>query len=332
MKKILSIIFISLLTFASILQAQVCNGVSAEVIAPSPQTGLHNYFGVRVTLTQPYSQDITVAGIIYEEGNHNLQQPFTLTITSGNLIAETDLYLLQTGPADNAGVEISSVSPCPDLATRLANHQSFSQLNLLFGDVLQMPTPDEFIESFDTTSFNEDGDENLSEITGMTLNNIQTINQGVFSHVTNLITDFPELLQLSDEEVQAVFMEATVIYFSNGYGIHINKRIMPNQGITNKTTFTYADYFELKNKYQVSANTIYMPLVVSYITAKKSYVYDPCSDCKRVGRASMAAGIFLGAATGSMFGWRGAWIGAVLGFWYAAEQTLACIKQQCPQK
>jgi hypothetical protein len=43
----------------------------------------------------------------------------------------------------------------------------------------------------------------------------------------------------------------------------------------------------------------------------------------------MAAGIFLGAATGSAFGFYGAWAGATLGFWVAAEQALACIEQYC---
>jgi hypothetical protein len=113
MKKILGIIFISLLVFSSALQAQVCDGVSAEAIPLSPQTGSNNYFGVRVTLSQTYNQDVTVTGYIFAESSPNQNNPFTLTITAGNLTAETDLYFFQTGPADGAGVEISSVTPCP---------------------------------------------------------------------------------------------------------------------------------------------------------------------------------------------------------------------------
>lgn len=113
MKKILRIIFISLLVFSSALQAQVCDGVSAEAVPLSPQTGSYNYFGVRVTLSQTYDQDVTVTGYIFAESSPNQNKPYTLTVTSGNLTAETDLYFFQTGPADGAGVEISSVTPCP---------------------------------------------------------------------------------------------------------------------------------------------------------------------------------------------------------------------------
>ncbi len=113
MKKIFGIIFLNLLIFNSGLNAQVCSGVSAEVIAPSQQGGSYNYFGVRVALDHTYGQDVTVTGYIFPDGSFNQNNPFTLVITSGNLTAETDVYFFQTSPADGAGVEISTVTPCP---------------------------------------------------------------------------------------------------------------------------------------------------------------------------------------------------------------------------
>src|SRR5687768_18617402 len=89
MKKVFGIIFISLLTLSPALQAQVCSGVTAEAFPMNPQTGSHNYFGVRVTLNQTISQDITVNGFIYDEGSPNTNHPYSLTVTAGNLTAET---------------------------------------------------------------------------------------------------------------------------------------------------------------------------------------------------------------------------------------------------
>lgn len=113
MKKILGIIFISLLVHSSALLAQVCEGVSAEAFPMNPQTGLYNYFGVRVTLEQVYSQDVTVTGYIYTAGSPNQNNPYTLTITAGNLSEETGAGFYATSPADNAAVDISTVNPCP---------------------------------------------------------------------------------------------------------------------------------------------------------------------------------------------------------------------------
>lgn len=127
MKKIFGIIFISLLVFSTSLQAQVCNGVSAEAIPMNPQTGSYNNFGVRVTLSHTYYQDVTVTGYIFNDGDplHSYTNVtgykyvagvpsfFTLTITAGNLTAETATNFYQTSPSENALVEINSVSPCP---------------------------------------------------------------------------------------------------------------------------------------------------------------------------------------------------------------------------
>lgn len=66
-------------------------------------------------------------------------------------------------------------------------------------------------------------------------------------------------------------------------------------------------------------------------TVKKLSIFaDPCSDCKRNGRAAMIAGLVIGASScgGSLWG---LWGCGFLGWWTAAEATLACIRQHCPQ-
>lgn len=112
MKKLFGIF---LLTAVSIINyAQNCNGVNAEAFPMSPQSGSHNYFGVRVTLNEAYGQDVTVNGYIYDEGAPNTNNPYSLTIPAGHLSAETDASFYQTDPSiGGASVDISSVSPCP---------------------------------------------------------------------------------------------------------------------------------------------------------------------------------------------------------------------------
>lgn len=115
MKKFYGILFLlALMAFKTNVQAQTpCDAVTVTVIAPSPQTGANNYFGARVSIAQPYSENVTVNGILFEDGNHPNNIPFTLTIIAGELLAETADTYFQLGPASSAGIEINSVSPCP---------------------------------------------------------------------------------------------------------------------------------------------------------------------------------------------------------------------------
>jgi hypothetical protein len=101
-------IFLGLFIFNTISIAQ---SVSVETFPLDPQSGSHNYFGVRVTLSQGYNQDVTVQGYIYDEGNgFNSNHPFTLTISVGNLSAETSATFYETDPTANAVAEISSAT------------------------------------------------------------------------------------------------------------------------------------------------------------------------------------------------------------------------------
>jgi hypothetical protein len=101
MKKIFGILF-SLLLLSSVIKAQLA---TAEVIAMDPQSGSHNYFGVKVTLSQTYNHDVTVTGYIFDDGGgFNANHPFTLTVPTGELTAETPLNFYETDPTASAAV------------------------------------------------------------------------------------------------------------------------------------------------------------------------------------------------------------------------------------
>lgn len=101
MKKIFMTFFMSFVAFHAHIFAQL----SVEAFPMNPQTGQYNYFGVRVTLAQALAHDITVEGIIQEEENPNVSQPFSLTVTAGNLTAETAPNFLAACPACGAEIE-----------------------------------------------------------------------------------------------------------------------------------------------------------------------------------------------------------------------------------
>jgi|GEM_PF-6612829 len=110
---------LALVFLCSFAQAQSpCASVSVEAFGLNPQSGAHNYFGVRVTLSATYGQDVTVTGYIHRDVDewNNQDHPFTLTVYSGNLTAETSVTYYQTDPTSGADVTVTSVSPCPGFA------------------------------------------------------------------------------------------------------------------------------------------------------------------------------------------------------------------------
>lgn len=107
MKKILGVLFINLIFFCGALKSQV----TAEAFPMDPQSGSHNYFGVRVTLAQTYTEDITVTGYIYDMGGGaNTNNPFSLTVTAGNLTAETAANFYQTDPTATAEATLGTIA------------------------------------------------------------------------------------------------------------------------------------------------------------------------------------------------------------------------------
>ncbi|HEY6914611.1 MAG TPA: hypothetical protein VI413_08045 [Paludibacter sp.] len=115
MKPMYFFIVALLLSFSAVVHAQSpCDAVSVEVIAPQWQTGYYSYFGVRVSLPQPYYQNVTVSGYIFDSPDHETtDHPYTLTIPAGSLSAETSTDFYQTGPAAEGAANITSVSVCP---------------------------------------------------------------------------------------------------------------------------------------------------------------------------------------------------------------------------
>ena len=89
-----------------------CVSVIDTVIAPVPQTGLNNYFGVNVSLDPwPVSEDVLVKGYIRDDGDPNNFYLFALTILASTQSAETANNVLMTGPADTATIFITEITP-----------------------------------------------------------------------------------------------------------------------------------------------------------------------------------------------------------------------------
>ncbi|HYM95484.1 MAG TPA: hypothetical protein VET23_15200 [Chitinophagaceae bacterium] len=111
MKKIYGFV-IALLLFSSAvsLNAQSpCSNVTAITFS-----NVSHYYGIRVSVSQTYGADITVTGYIYDDfSGANFNNPFTLTITEGNLSAETSASFFQSSEyATSATVIIDNVNPC----------------------------------------------------------------------------------------------------------------------------------------------------------------------------------------------------------------------------
>lgn len=94
-----------MLFFSSMSKSQV----TVEAFPMNPQTGQHNYFGVRVTLDQTYDHDVTVTGYIHDDGAANTNNPFSLTVTVGNLTEETSASFYETDPTATAAIDLRTI-------------------------------------------------------------------------------------------------------------------------------------------------------------------------------------------------------------------------------
>jgi hypothetical protein len=104
-------VFILIFGLKSNSQTGLCIGVTVEAFPNNPQSGSYNFFGVRVTLDQTYDHDITVTGYIYDDGSPSTNNPYSLTVTAGNLSAETSSTYYQTCPACTGAASLNGVSP-----------------------------------------------------------------------------------------------------------------------------------------------------------------------------------------------------------------------------
>lgn len=128
MKKIYGFILVllTILAFHSNLSAQ-CSTVTVEVFPLDPQSGNHNYFGIRVTLAQTFGENVTINGYIHDEGDPNTNHPFELTVTTGNLAVETSATFYETSPTASAVVDVSSVTNCPYSEATIATYSLTNQ-------------------------------------------------------------------------------------------------------------------------------------------------------------------------------------------------------------
>lgn len=115
MKKIGLFLFCCLCAFNTLMSQTSCPGVNVQAYPMDPQSGAHNYFGIRVTLAQAFSQDVVVTGYIHKDAdeNNNQDHPFTLTVAVGSLSAETPANFYETDPTGGADVTVASISNCP---------------------------------------------------------------------------------------------------------------------------------------------------------------------------------------------------------------------------
>jgi hypothetical protein len=87
-----------------------CINVVGEVISPTPQSGINNVFGAKVSLDPfPVSESVTVTGYIRDDENVNNIYDFNLTITFES--AETANNVLICGPTATASIFITGVTP-----------------------------------------------------------------------------------------------------------------------------------------------------------------------------------------------------------------------------
>lgn len=111
MKKILYFC-IAVLCFVGTVNAQYCAGITVESFPLNPQSGVYNYFGIRVTLDQIYSENVSVHGYIFDEGGGpNQTHPFTVTVSAGTMIGETSSTFYETDPTSNAIVNVDVITP-----------------------------------------------------------------------------------------------------------------------------------------------------------------------------------------------------------------------------
>jgi hypothetical protein len=89
-----------------------CIQIIDTVIAPVPQSGPNNFFGVNVALDPyPVTENVTVTGYIREVSDPSNRYDFSITIIGGTQSGETANNVLMTGPADSATIVVTGVTP-----------------------------------------------------------------------------------------------------------------------------------------------------------------------------------------------------------------------------
>lgn len=94
----------------------------------------------------------------------------------------------------------------------LAENESFIILNNTFIIIIEsMPTPDTFIQQFDSASFVPPGSQYLPQVTGFTQNKINLYNNILQSNIESIESAFPQFQSMSLSEIQHIFQRAAEI-------------------------------------------------------------------------------------------------------------------------
>ncbi|MGI8597819.1 MAG: hypothetical protein ACR2KB_01060 [Chitinophagaceae bacterium] len=213
------IFFTAFLNFGATAQSP-CSAVTLELIHPVPQNGQYNYWGVRVSISQPYHEDVTVSGTIYQEGQQYVDG-WQLTITSGNLSAETSVDYYQTDPATSAEATITSVSPCPSST----DYQFFAVSNVTLLNNISIRN--KIIEIFFSPT------DNLNPYVQYDLNNMELVTfnntdiQGVLikeiSFTPNSINNHIAVIYIKDDAVGDMAIEYEAFEDVNGKKSYVIK-------------------------------------------------------------------------------------------------------------
>lgn len=102
-----------ILSFCQVMNAQICDGVTAQAVPMVPQDPTWDYYGVRVTLSKTASTEVSVQGYIHDEASISSGYPFHVTISPGSTEAQTGTGDFHFERSTNVTVTVASVYPCP---------------------------------------------------------------------------------------------------------------------------------------------------------------------------------------------------------------------------
>ncbi len=92
-----------------------CVTLTEQILAPYPQTGENNFFGIKLSIDTIVTQDITITG--YLDNQEGGTYPYTLTISGGTYSVETANNVLMGSPTAVAINVITNVTPTTGLTT-----------------------------------------------------------------------------------------------------------------------------------------------------------------------------------------------------------------------
>ncbi len=93
----------------------LCVSLTEQILAPYPQTGLNNFFGIKLSIDTLVTQDITITG--YLDNQEGGTYPYTLTISGGTYSVETANNVLMGSSTAVAINVITNVTPTTGLTT-----------------------------------------------------------------------------------------------------------------------------------------------------------------------------------------------------------------------